>query len=75
MKTAVIITAPHCMAATYQYLCQGLPARFGPLAFEHRTEQDLLGGFLIQLDGMVYDCTLRTRLRQLRQCLTDGKER
>lgn len=74
MKTAVIITAPHCTPQTYRYLCDSLTARFGQLRFEHRVEQDLLGGFLIQLDGMVYDCTLRTRLRQLRRHLTGGKE-
>lgn len=74
MKTALIVTAPHCTQDTYDWLCRQLTARFGPLAFTHRQQPEVLGGFLVQLDGMVYDCTLRTRMDRLRGHLGVGKE-
>lgn len=69
MNTAIIITAPNCSQPTYEYLCEQLTRRFGELAFEHRIQPEVLGGFLIQLNGMVYDCTVKTRLDQMKNHL------
>lgn len=75
MKTALVITAPHCTQQTYDWLCSQLTAHFGPLQFTHQQKPEVLGGFMVQMDGIVYDCTMRTRLAQLREYLGAGKER
>ena len=72
MNTAIVTTARHCTPQTYEYICGKLQARFGPLSLEHRVDDAVLGGFLVQLNGTVYDCTLRFRLEQMRRHLTGG---
>ena len=70
MKTCILTVSPSMTEETYEYLCQRARARFGEdLRFEKRTD-DVLGGFMMELDGTVYDLTLRTQLERLKSQMT-----
>ncbi len=66
MKTAKILCAPNMSDEAYRYLCGKLTVRFGDLSFERQTDASLVGGFVVLLDGNVYDMSLRTQLDALR---------
>ncbi len=66
MRRCILTVPPAMPEATYEYLCARARGKFGDdLCFERRDE-DVLGGFILELDGTVYDLTLRTQLETLR---------
>ncbi len=42
------------------------------LTFDVEVEPDLIGGFVVYLDGKVYDMSVKTRLCEMRQHLVEG---
>ena len=66
MKQAIIHTAPNVSDDAYAYICARLAERFGADSFARETDDTLLGGFVVLLDGKVYDMSLRTQLQALR---------
>ncbi len=66
MKTAKILCAPTVSDSAYAYICKGLRERFGADSFERETDDKLLGGFVVLLDGRIYDVSLRTQLSAMR---------
>ena len=42
------------------------------LTFDVEVEPDLIGGFVVYLDGKVYDMSVKTRLSEMRQHLVEG---
>ena len=66
MKTAKIVCAPTVSDDAYAYICKGIAERFGADGFERETDETLLGGFIVLLDGRIYDMSLRTQLSALR---------
>lgn len=67
MKTAKIICAPGVSDDAYAYICARLREKFGDPDFERETDEELLGGFVVLFDGKIYDMSLRTQLRVLRE--------
>lgn len=66
MKKAKIVCAPNVSDASYQSLCEKLVAKFGEISFEKETDDTLIGGFIVLLDGKVYDASLRAQLDAMR---------
>ena len=66
MKQARIICASNVTDAAYAYICQKITERFGETDCERETDASLLGGFIVLLDGRIYDMSLRTQLETLR---------
>lgn len=66
MKTATIICASNVSDDAYAYICARFAECFGAEDFVRETDDGLLGGFVAQFDGKVYDMSLRTQLRALR---------
>lgn len=69
MKQAKIICAPNVTDAAYAYICQKIAQRFGETDCERTTDASLLGGFIVLLDGKIYDMSLRTQMQSLRSSL------
>ena len=66
MRRCMLTVPPAMPEDTYEYLCARARERFGDdLCFERRNE-DVIGGFMLELDGTVHDLTLRTQLDTLR---------
>lgn len=66
MKQAIIQCAPNVSDDAYAYICARLTERFGADSFRRETDETLIGGFVVLLDGKVYDMSLRTQLQALR---------
>ncbi len=73
MKNCVI-TAPSRMTdETYALLCRAAEQKFGAAAFTRVTDDGLIGGFILEIDGTVYDLSVRAQLALLRERLS-GRE-
>ena len=52
---------------TFQYLCERTKQKFGAdVGFRRVTDETVLGGFILELDGTVYDLSLQTQLETLK---------
>ena len=74
MKQATILCAPNVSDAAYDYICKKLTEKFGETACTRQTDASLLGGFVVLLDGKIYDMSLRTQLTALRGTIGDTTE-
>ena len=77
MRTCYLTVPENMTDETYRLLCEKTATRFGAdIVFEKRVDSTLLGGFILELDGTVYDVSLRTQLEQLKAKMvyTEGQE-
>ena len=57
---------------TYDMLCKGVKEKYGSdIVFERVFDETLIGGFLLKLDGVVYDYSVRTQLKNLKKHISD----
>lgn len=74
MRTCLITAASNMSDETYRYLCGKARAKFGEdITFTRITDDSVIGGFCMELDGTVYDLTVRTQLRMLKQSMVYGE--
>ncbi len=68
-----IIKITHTMSdETYNMLCNGIKEAFGSdIEFEKVYDETLVGGFVLKLDGVVYDNTVRTQLKRLKKHISE----
>lgn len=72
MRKAIIKITDNFSDETYNMLCDGIKEKFGSdIEFEKVYDDTLVGGFVLKLDGVVYDNTIRTKLKQLKKHMTD----
>lgn len=72
MREAIIKTASNMSDETYNMLCNGVSEKFGSdIEFERVFDESLLGGFVLKLDGVVYDYSVRTQLKNLKKHISD----
>ena len=71
MKQARILCAPNVSDDAYGYICKKLTEKFGETDCTRTTDASLLGGFVVLLDGKIYDMSLRTQLSALRGSIGD----
>jgi F-type H+-transporting ATPase subunit delta len=72
MREAIIKTAHNMSDETYNMLCKGVNEKFGSdVQFERAFDESLLGGFVLKLDGVVYDYSVRTQLKNLKKHISD----
>ena len=68
MKKAKVTVASNMSADTYALLCEKTRARFGDdIEFKRLVDDDIIGGFILDIDGMIYDLSLRTEFEKLKQ--------
>lgn len=74
MKSCVITVSPGMGSETFTYLSERVHARFGEdLHITRVDDADVIGGFYMELDGTVYDMTVKTRLEQAKRAFDGGK--
>lgn len=57
---------------TYEMLCKGVNEKLGAdIEFEKVYDETLVGGFVLKLDGVVYDHSVRTQLKRLKKHISD----
>ncbi len=72
MREAIIKTAGNMSDETYGMLCNGITDKFGSnISFERVFDETLIGGFVLKLDGVVYDYSIRTQLKNLKKHISD----
>lgn len=72
MREAIIKTARNMSDETYDMLCKGVVGKFGAdIEFERVFDETLVGGFVLKLDGIVYDYSVRTQLKNLKKHISD----
>lgn len=75
MRKAKIIVADNITIPTYRYLCDGLKKKFGKdIDFEYSIDNSIIGGFILKLDGIVYDNSIKTQLTRLKKHIRNGDE-
>ncbi len=68
-----IIKITHTMSdETYKLLCDGVSERMGSdIEFEKIEDETIVGGFVMKLDGKVYDYSIRTQLKNIKKHISD----
>lgn len=71
-KRVVVKAAQALSVAALEQISSGLKAKFGfePI-IEEQIDESLLGGIVIQVGDTVYDSSLRTKMKQLRESLRE----
>ncbi len=68
MRKAVIKIADNMSDETYTMLCDGIKEKFGAdIEFQKITDESVIGGFILSLDGVIYDNSIRTQLKRLKK--------
>lgn len=66
MKKAVIRTAGNMSEETLGMLERGIAEKFGgEIEFETAVDEALIGGFILNFDGTVYDMSVASQLSEL----------
>lgn len=66
MKKALIKTAGNMSDETLAMLERGITEKFGDeIEFERVTDETIIGGFILNFDGTVYDWSMASRLAEL----------
>ncbi len=72
MRKAIIKITQNMSNETYEMLCKGINENLGTdIEFEKVYDETLVGGFVLKLDGVVYDHSLRTQLKRLKKHISD----
>lgn len=75
MRKATIIVADNITIPTYRYLCDELKRKLGKdIDFEYTIDNSIIGGFILNLDGVVYDNSLKTQLTRLKKHIRNGDD-
>ena len=65
MKTATITVASNMSDNTYKRICDGFSKKLGELTFEKVTDDRIIGGFIADIDGEVYDLSIFSQLKEM----------
>ncbi len=72
MRKAIIKITKTMSDETFKMLCDGINEKFGNnIEFEKVYDESLIGGFVLKLDGIVYDNTIRTQLKRLKNHISE----
>lgn len=72
MRKSAIKTASNMSDETYRMLCEGIREKFGnDIEFVRVIDESVIGGFVLKLDGVIYDHTIRTQLQRLKKHITE----
>lgn len=75
MRKSTIIVADNITIPTFRYLCDELKKKLGKdIDFEYKIDNSIIGGFIINLDGKVYDNSIKTQLESLKKHIKNGDE-
>ena len=75
MRNCKITVSSGMTAETYAMLCEKARRRFGAdLSFTRVDDNSVIAGFILELDGTVYDVSVGTQLEILKKKMTYGED-
>ncbi len=70
--TITIIVPENATEEIYNKICDGFRKRYGDdVTFLKETDQRIIGGFIAEADGTVYDTTIRAKLNEIKRVITE----
>ncbi len=68
MRKAIVTTAENMTEETCIYLCEQVRKKLGEdIEFQRVVDNSVIGGFILNLDGFVYDASIATQLKRLKK--------
>ena len=66
MRKCTVTAASNMSGETYEYLCEKVRRKFGDdIEFTRRTDDSVIGGFILDLNGHIFDLSLATQLKAM----------
>ena len=64
MRNCTVTAASNMSGETYEYLCEKVRQKFGDdIEFTRVTDEAVIGGFILDLNGHIFDLSLATQLK------------
>lgn len=71
MKTVIITAAENMSDETYNRICGGFKEKLGEDAeFRRITDNGIIGGFIAEVDGEIYDLSISSQLKKMQKEIT-----
>ncbi len=71
MKTATITVASNMSDKTYKRICDGFTEKLGELTFEKVTDDRIIGGFIADIDGEVFDLSIASQIEKMQKQISN----
>lgn len=72
MKKATITEAGNMTDETYLFICNGVEHKFNDqFEFERVTDKSIIGGFIVNIKGKVYDRSIRGQLIKMEEYISE----
>jgi F0F1-type ATP synthase delta subunit len=72
MRKVIITSAGNMTERTYAMICGGLVQKFNEkFEFEHRVDDSIIGGFIVNIEGKVYDRSIGSQLEKLKEFMLE----
>ena len=71
MKTAVITVASNMSDKTYERICSGFSEKLGEISFEKVTDDKIIGGFIAEIDGEVFDFSIASQIAKMQKQISN----
>ena len=66
MRKCTVTAASNMSGETYEYLCEKVRRKFGDdIEFTRKTDDSVIGGFILDLNGHIFDLSLATQLKAM----------
>ena len=66
MRKCTVTAASNMSGETYEYLCEKVRRKFGDdIEFTRKTDESVIGGFILDLNGHIFDLSLATQLKAM----------
>ena len=70
MKKVVITAASNMSEETYRRICEGFSKMLGKAEFVRVTDDGIIGGFIAEFDGEIYDMSIASQLDKMHREIT-----
>jgi F0F1-type ATP synthase delta subunit len=72
MKKVIITSAGNMTDESYKLICDGLEHKLGEkFEFVHQKDGNIIGGFIVNIEGKVYDRSIGSQLEKLKEYMTE----
>ena len=56
---------------TYERICKGFAEKLGEISFEKVTDDKIIGGFIAEIDGEVFDMSLASQIAKMQKQISN----
>ena len=69
MKTVTITTAGNLSEETFAFICENFRKKLGEVTFVQKTDPSLIGGFVADVNGQIYDMSISAQLAKMKSAI------